>query len=538
MFRWKNKEGLTALVKELVEIPSISQQPAEIAMAEHLYYTLGSLDYFKGKPDHLQLQPMPDGRKLLTAFVQNGSHEDTIILLSHFDVVNVEDFGDWKHLAFRPSELTEQFYQADTLPDGLKEEIEEEDWLFGRGTMDMKAGVALHMSMVEQAAHGKFPGNILMVSVPDEEVNSAGMLAAVPVLEQLKKQYSITYKACLNGEPAFTRYPGDQNHYLYTGTVGKILPGFLCYGRETHVGEPFGGLNGNLMASEITRMLELNMDFCETMDDEAIPPPTNLVQKDLKDHYSVQIPHVAVTMFNLLMMERSLGDINTQLLTLAKKAAKQIESFIYERSLQYSKLVPFDVKETSISVFTFQELYQRAVELHGQEEITRRENYILSNHPHLDDRDVTTMLVNDLASLCKQYAPMMVLFYAPPFYPAVCSKDDALIQQTSREVIQFAKEKHLITLRKQNYFAGLSDLSYIGLPYEKNELKPLLENMPIFGERYKLPIDEMAAMTMPVMNLGPLGRDAHKWTERLHVNSFVQTQDLISYTISKLLTNE
>lgn len=537
MSRWQDLKSLKALVKELVEIPSISQQPAEIAMAEHLYYTLGSLDYYQNKPEHLQLQPMPDGRKLLTAFVQNGEHEETIILLSHFDVVNIEDYGEWKHLAFRPTELTEQFYQSDTLPEGLKKEIHNEDWLFGRGIMDMKAGVALHLSMLEQAAQGKFPGNVLMVSVPDEEVNSAGMLAAVPVLKQLKEQYNINYKACLNGEPAFTRYPGDQNHYLYTGTIGKILPGFLCYGRETHVGEPFNGLNGNYMASEITRLLELNMDFCETIGDEATPPPTNLVQKDLKEQYDVQIPHASVAMFNLMLMERSLEDINSQLLTLANQATRNIETFFHERSTQYAKLVPFDVKETNVNVFSFHQLYEKAVKLYGQEEIKRRENYILSNHQHLDDRDVTTLLVNDLASLCKQYAPMIVLFYAPPFYPAVCSNEHPLIKTTTEQVIAFAKETHQIILKKQNYFAGLSDLSYIGLPYEKNELLPLLENMPVFGDRYKLPIEEMEEMAMPVMNLGPLGRDAHKWTERLHASSFAKTQDLISHTITKLLTN-
>lgn len=152
------RQGIThGTCKELVEIPSISTEPAEIAMAEHLYYTLNSLDYYKENPGHLRLLPMPDGRKLLTAFVRNGSHKDTVILLSHFDVVNIEDYGDLKHLAFRPSELTEQIVQLQNLPDELMEDLENGQWLFGRGTMDMKAGVALHLSMIDKAAEGHFP---------------------------------------------------------------------------------------------------------------------------------------------------------------------------------------------------------------------------------------------------------------------------------------------------------------------------------------------------------------------------------------------
>jgi arginine utilization protein RocB len=51
------------------------------------------------------------------------------------------------------------------------------------------------------------------------------------------------YTLVLNSEPMFPRYPGDQTNYVYTGSIGKILPGFYCYGKETHVGESLAGLN-------------------------------------------------------------------------------------------------------------------------------------------------------------------------------------------------------------------------------------------------------------------------------------------------------
>ena len=53
------------------------------------------------------------------------------------------------------------------------------------------------------------------------------------------------------------------------------------------------------MASLITAELELNTDLCDIVEGEASPPPTNLLQRDLKEEYSVQIPHRAVTLFNL-----------------------------------------------------------------------------------------------------------------------------------------------------------------------------------------------------------------------------------------------
>ena len=45
----------------------------------------------------------------------------------------------------------------------------------GRGTMDMKSDLALQMAMIEQACEERFDGNVLLLAVPDEEVNSVGM---------------------------------------------------------------------------------------------------------------------------------------------------------------------------------------------------------------------------------------------------------------------------------------------------------------------------------------------------------------------------
>ncbi len=74
----------------------------------------------------------------------------------------------------------------------------------------MKAGIALHISMVERACNGEFDGNILLLSVPDEEVNSLGMRKAVPVLLELARKHQLDFSLMLNAEPVFSRYPGDQ----------------------------------------------------------------------------------------------------------------------------------------------------------------------------------------------------------------------------------------------------------------------------------------------------------------------------------------
>ncbi|WNB92882.1 M20/M25/M40 family metallo-hydrolase [Bacillus sp. NEB1478] len=540
MFKWQTKEGYTNLVKDLVSIPSITHQNGEMLMAEHLYHILSSLDYFTEHPEHVRHHPTPDGRKLVTAFVQNDpSVKETIILLSHFDVVPVEDFGEWKHLAFRPDELTEKINaNIDLLHPFVQEDIKNGEWLFGRGTMDMKAGVALHLSMIEKAATGHFKGNVLMISVPDEEVHSAGMLAGVSVLRQLQEEYGIHYITCLNGEPSFTKYPGDTSHYMYTGSTGKILPGFLCFGKETHVGEPFAGLNANAMVAEITQELEWNINYCEKFGDEATPVPTNLIQKDLKDHYSVQIPHAAVTLFNIMMFNRPLAEITDMLFKSAQQAANRLEDHLYKRSQSFSKIVPFTPKKEKINVITFNELYEHAVEKYGQEELDRRENMLQSSNPNADERELTIQYVYELASICKDLAPMTVLFYTPPFYPAVCSSDHPLIQMTTDQVIDHTKNHFKNNVNQVHYFSGLSDLSYVCFKGEAQDLSSFTANFPLLGSRYHVPFEDMRALDVPVLNIGPMGKDAHQWTERLEINRTIEeTHPLIIFAMESLFEN-
>ncbi|MFJ9497994.1 M20/M25/M40 family metallo-hydrolase [Brevibacillus centrosporus] len=537
MGKWQTKEQLVDLLCNLVSIPSITGSPAEKQVPGYLVEQLSSLPYFQAQPDHVRANPTEDDRHFVTALVKKEGVRDTVILVSHFDVVDVEDYGEWRKHAFDPKALTPLFHaNATDMPAAVQEDLNSGNWLFGRGTMDMKCGLALHMSMIERACEGEFEGNILLLTVPDEEVNSVGMRAAVPALLALAEEFDLNYKTVLNSEPMFTRFPGDHNKYLYTGSIGKVLPGFLCYGKETHVGEPFAGLNGNLMASQITCALELNTSFCEVVEGEISPPPTNLIQKDLKKEYSVQIPHRAVTLFNLFLLEKKMEDIVEPLLQTARQVADQISQSYARQASLFAKTAPFTPRDLSIRVMSYEELHAYAVKTYGEERLSQLQAEAVANRGDKDDRDMTIELVDQLAILCKELSPMIILFFAPPFYPAVSSRRHPLIQRTTAEMEAYAAEQHQVTLLQQNYFGGISDLSYAGLQYPAASMQPLVANMPLWDQGYSIPLQALEAFDVPVMNLGPVGRDAHQWTERLDVDyAFDTLRDMLPRCIHSLL---
>jgi arginine utilization protein RocB len=535
--KWQTTQQLKQLLCELVHYPSISGSQAEVLLPQYVAQQLGTLDYFQENKEHLQLNPTGDGRYFVTALVKKSEEtRDTIVLVSHFDVVDVQDYGAWKDAAFTPEELTKRFYEnKESMPLDVQADLETGEWLFGRGVMDMKCGLALHMSLIEQACEGKFNGNLLLLTVPDEEVNSIGMRAAVSILVQMAEKYDLTYKLVLNSEPMFTRYPGDKANYVYTGSIGKVLPGFYCYGKETHVGEPLAGLNANLMASQMTNALELNADFCEVFGGEVSPPPTNLIQTDLKEDYSVQIPHRAVTLFNLFLQKKSMDEVTSSLLELAKQSAKRIEERYHEQAIRFAQLEKSTPQTLSVNVLTFAELRSKAIELFGIEKVEQVEQSVLKNETNQDERELTIELVDKLAILCKELAPMIVLFFAPPYYPAVNSSDERLVQQIVASLIEYAHGKHSVQFVQQHYFGGISDLSYVGLQQPLSALQSLTGNMPLWNRGYDLPFDALEQFNVPVLNVGPVGRDAHKWTERLNVPfAFETVKDLLVYTIENV----
>ncbi|WP_171051708.1 M20/M25/M40 family metallo-hydrolase [Alteribacter natronophilus] len=537
MGKWQSADQLKDLTISLCEYASVTGSEEEIGIMEFVDYELRNLPYFRENKDHLQTHYTKDGRKYVSALVKSRRETDrTLIIMGHLDVVDVEDYGEWKHLAFRPREFTEQMIAGkDELPDDVRHDIENGDWLFGRGVMDMKAGIALCMRIIEKAGEGAFEGNILMLAVPDEEVNSTGMREAADALLELSRVHSLKYTLAWNTEPVFSGYPGDEHLYVYRGSLGKILPGFYCYGEEAHVAEPFSGLNGNFMASYVNDALELNPDFTEKEGMQKTPPPVSLIQKDLKTEYSTQIPHTAVVLFNLLYMKKKMKDVTGELLSLAETAAQRIEKAYAEREKAFAEDHGYEPERKNIRILTYEELWNHAVAHHGEEEVKRQVSFIQANETHADDRELTIRTVHHIAGFCKDLAPMIVLFYSPPYYPAVESADHPLVGKVAERIKREAGSLQKRGVLDYPYFPGLSDLSYLQLPDSKKSLDVMLQNMPLWEVSYDLPLEAMKKLSVPVMNFGPFGRGAHSWTERLEMSySFGELPEIMEKGIQEV----
>ncbi|MEH7389948.1 M20/M25/M40 family metallo-hydrolase [Bacillus sp. JJ1474] len=531
--RWGEPEALRELLCEVVSWKSMTLTEGEREFPVKLLAKLQELDYFTHHPDHLRLDDADLGRRFLTALYKHPEASETIVLISHFDTVNTEEYGDIEPLAYQPEALTKLLHERiHDLPEDAKQDLLSGEYLFGRGTMDMKMGLVMHMSLIEKASIEQWPINLLLLTVPDEEVNSSGMRAAVNKLIDLKEQHKLTYKLFLNGEPVFTQEPGDRKYYVYSGTIGKIMPSALFYGKETHVGEPLSGITAPYIASFLTQQMEWNPGFQESVLGEKTPLPVTLQQKDLKLEYSTQTPYRAAALYNVFLMKKNASEIMNLFEEVAQEAARACNE-AYKKICLGQGVAPVG----EVRVLRYEELLKYAIGKIGAEHVEEIKRNILANKDW-DDREKSLRIADALIIQCQELTPAMVLLYAPPYYPAINSSEDELVKKCVDYVKEEGLQKFNLPVHQIHYFNGICDLSYVNYKDEGEGWTAFVTNTPVWGESYSIPFEGMKLLNAPVLNVGPFGKDAHKRTERVHTKSAFEEVPALVEGMIKMMVHE
>lgn len=536
------------LTLELTEVLGVVGSKEENDVVEKVYQKFENMDYFKNNPKYLKYVNAIDdklGRKSVVATVKGkkGNSNKTVVLIGHTDTVGISDYGELKEFATKPLELTEKLKSV-TIPEEAKVDLESGDYLFGRGIFDMKFGVSTLMVLIEDITENldDFEGNIVFAAVCDEEGNSAGMMSVVPELVRMQREEQFEYQAVIDTDYSAPRYVGDENRYIYIGTVGKLMPSFFVVGKETHVGEPYKGLDPNQITSEITREINLNMEYCDVAEGEVSLPPITLRQQDLKTEYSVQVARNSYVYFNYATHTSTPDEVMDKMLKASQKAFNRVVDDLNKQYKVYCEMsdYPYEKLPWKPRVISYKDLLEKVRKEKGEEldkMIEKLTNELLSDE-NIDQRDFALKMTEAVHGMWSDKDPIIVVYFSPPYYPHIYvegteDKDKKLIDAVD-DAIANASDKFKIVRKK--FYPYISDLSYAAAPKEDSVISALKGNMPGFGKSYDLPIEDMQILDLPVVNIGPFGKDAHKFTERLEKDySFNVVPGIVYDTIVNLL---
>lgn len=522
-----DKANIRRNLSRLMAAKSISGTADEIQGAEVILDMLHELDYFKAHSENIFTVPVagdPLGRYIVAALMCGSAAGDTIILTGHYDVVDADEYAQLKDIAFDMDAITARIGEL-PMSEECRQDHESGDWLFGRGSADMKFGHALIIELLRHYGEdiSALKGNLLYVAVCGEETNSEGMLTAAPFLNKLAAERNLHYRALLLSECYLNDdMAHDPTRYIHYGATGKVMPLFFCAGKGCHADEPFVGLDANALNSAVYVRLAMNADYCEHMRGECTPPAVCLKMKDLKANYSVSIPMYAVSYYNLLTLDLDPEGITERLKALAYDAFTAVLEKRRQDMHRYEQLMPRPIatRDFEPNVITYAELY--AAVKAEQDDIDARLAALARSlaEQKTELQDISIELVRCLYEQYGDKRPTIIIAFIPPYYPDVymdtSDADAHKLLCAAEDIIAYAEKEFGEKLALKDYYMGLSDMSYTGLSEGANH-EALFNNLAGANITYSFPMQALKALHVPGIVLGGWGKDFHQSTERLNV---------------------
>lgn len=538
------------LTQEMVAIPSINKEPGgETAVAKYIYDFYMGLDYFKEHPERTKIFKTKNDfvdRHSTYAYVKGtkGNSNRTVILIGHLDTVGVDDFGTIREYAFKCEELPEKLKETFKLSDEVLADIESGEYMFGRGALDMKSGVAGHMYLIKYFSEHpeELDGNVIAIAECDEEDNSKGIITALDELVELKKTEGFEYISCINADYSTNYSPGDENRYIYYGSIGKLLPCFVAFGKEAHVGQAFSAMDPNLLIAEVTRKMSLNTELCDIAQGEVAIPPVSLKQTDTKGPYTVQTALTAFSYYNFFTHGWDPAQVLAKSKEMAVRAFDDVIDYLqgqYKRFCELSK-VPYVPLPWKTRVYTWKEFNDYLTEIHGEPYVKAIKEFTEKLHkddPELDLRIFGLKVAEEAWKWCEDKSPAIIVFFGSVFSARIemtgkTAKEKALLDAVESAVEKIRPEAQR-QIKTRMFYPYISDSSFMAVCDDTLAVQALKDNMPQYGVKYTHDIDKIMEINVPVVNIGTFGRDGHMLTERVDMRQTFQNVPNITYEAIK-----
>ena len=520
---------IESLTKKLVSINSVDGNEKEIA--DYIESYLRKLSYFKNNPNQVINFECDKNRNSVIAYLK-GKGKNTIILMGHIDTVDIKDYGKAIKFATDTNKLPEKLKEYFNLSESVIADIKSNNYMFARGTLDMKAGVAAYLTVFKYFSEhiDELNGNLLLLCECDEEGDSKGIIKALDKLIEIKDKEDLEYVACLNGDYSTS---DDLNRNVYLGTVGKLLPCFVAIGKESHVGSPFYCFDPNLLLSIINKNISLNPDFTDSDEDKASVPPICLKQTDNKDFYTVQTASSAILEINYLIYNSSPLKVMENCLKVAKESFNETiellnlryKNYCKKNSSRYTKL-PFKAK-----VFSYKEWkellssnpsFEKDIEAYG--------NKLLKDNPGMDIRDYSYELILKSYEYYGIKEPVLIVFFGSSFYSSVKTDNEKLVEAINDAIKEVSKDSKY-SIKTSNYYPYISDMSFLSTPFNEKQISEMKKNCPFYVD---YPFEKIKKINVPVVNIGTYGKDGHTYIERLEKDySFNEMPNLVYLTVKE-----
>jgi len=119
------------------------------------------------------------------------------------------------------------------------------------------------------------------------------------------------------------------------------------------------------------------------------------------------------------------------------------------------------------------------------------------------------------------HGPAAVVGFASLYYPRVLVGDapgrHARLRAAAARQAEILARESDVSIRLRPFFPGISDMSFLGCADAPEELALVADNTPAWGARSAFDYSCARELDVPVINVGPWGRDYHQRLERVYM---------------------
>jgi arginine utilization protein RocB len=186
-------------------------------------------------------------------------------------------------------------------------------------------------------------------------------------------------------------------------------------------------------------------------------------------------------------------------------------------------------------VMTFAELVDHTRQARGETALQAWRDEVAALRGDFPSRCKTA--THKLARLSGIEGPCAILGIASLYYPAthLGDGDAAFREAIDREVTRMSAETG-DPIYTRGYFEGVSDMSFLGCEDSPENAKLVMDNTPIWNNGLFFDYPLASRRRIPIVNIGPWGRDYHQRTERVHIPySFGVVPELVLRVVERVL---
>jgi arginine utilization protein RocB len=147
------KNEIHTIFSEYIKIKSYTNTVQEKEIEPFLKSWFSAQPYFKTHEELWGCFPVSDdylGRNIVWGMVK-GDGNDTVVLIHHYDVVDIEEYEKAAPYAHDIHSINHQIQiMIHKFDKEAVDDLKSDNWQFGRGSADMKAGGAIQLAILKK----------------------------------------------------------------------------------------------------------------------------------------------------------------------------------------------------------------------------------------------------------------------------------------------------------------------------------------------------------------------------------------------------